>query len=154
MGASKREPRDARKAEALGRQRFRTILNGALVLAILGALVYFWVVTNQPSEPLASAEVISLGRTVYQESCASCHGDQGQGHVLLDAPALNETEHAWHHPDGQIQDLLVNGGVNMPAFGEQLSRDEIVAVIRFIQTWWTKEELASQQEISGQSPLK
>ena len=114
MGASKREQRDARKAEALGRQRFRTILNGALVLAILGALVYFWVVTNQPSEPLASAEVISLGRTVYQESCASCHGDQGQGHVLLDAPALNETEHAWHHPDGQIQDLLVSGGVNIP----------------------------------------
>lgn len=151
---SKREEREARKAEALGSQRFRTMLNGALILLVLVALVYFWVLTNQPSEPLASAEVISLGRTVYQENCASCHGDRGQGHVLLNAPALDETEHAWHHPDGQIQALLLSGGQNMPAFGDELTPAEIVAVIRFIQTWWTSDQLGSQQENSKQMPLQ
>lgn len=41
-----------------------------------------------------------------------------------------------------------------PAFGEQLSHEEIVAVIRYVQTWWTADQLASQQQASQQSPLQ
>jgi mono/diheme cytochrome c family protein len=151
---SKREEREAKMAEALGRRRFRTLLSGALVLLVLGALVFLWFLASQGSSPLASPDVINMGRSVYQENCAACHGAQGEGHVLLDSPALDETEHAWHHPDGQIQALLVSGGQNMPAFGDELTPSEIVAVIRFIQTWWTSDQLASQQENSRQMPLQ
>jgi mono/diheme cytochrome c family protein len=42
----------------------------------------------------------------------------------------------------------------MPAFGEQLNHDEIVAVIRFMQTWWTADQLAAQQTASQSNPIQ
>jgi mono/diheme cytochrome c family protein len=124
----------------------------ALVLASAAILVYLSI---QPGEPIASAEVIALGAQVYGEACANCHGDQGQGHAFVEqAPALDNSEHAWHHPDGQIQDLIMNGGSMMPAFGDKLGDEEIKAVIRYFQTWWTAEQLATQQRASQSSPLR
>lgn len=99
--------------------------------------------------------MVALGRQVYAESCASCHGAQGEGHAeLIQAPALDETEHAWHHADGQLQDLLTNGGALMPAFGDQLTDEEMLAVISYIQTWWTADQLASQQRASESYPFR
>jgi mono/diheme cytochrome c family protein len=124
----------------------------ALVLASAAILAYLSI---QSGEPIASAEVIALGAQVYGEACANCHGDQGQGHAFVEqAPALDNSEHAWHHPDGQIQDLIMNGGSMMPAFGDKLGDEEIKAVIRYFQTWWTAEQLATQQRASQSSPLR
>lgn len=80
--------------------------------------------------------------------------EQGQSHMLPEAPALNETEHAWHYPDGQIQELIKNGGKVMPSLGDQLTDEQIVAVIRYIQTWWTPDQLRQQQARSLQYPLQ
>ena len=64
------------------------------------------------------------------------------------------SEHAWHHADGQLQLLITNGGQVMPSFGVKLTNDEIIAVIRYFQTWWTQNQLDSQQSLSEQDPLK
>jgi len=124
---------------------------GAVLIIILVVLAQ--TTGNIPAQVAASDEMLTLGEEVYANTCAACHGEQGQGHVLSEAPALDETEHAWHHPDGQIQELIENGGQVMPALGEQLTGEEIVAVIRYIQTWWTAQQLQQQQARSAQYPL-
>jgi len=150
-----REKQEARQAKAIAESRNRKLINSLLIALALAVAAYFVSLSIRPAQPLASAEVIALGAQVYSENCASCHGDQGQGHAFVEqAPALDNSEHAWHHPDGQIQDLIINGGSIMPAFGNKLGNEEIEAVIRYFQTWWTAEQLSTQQKASQNSPLR
>ena len=69
------------------------------------------------------------------------------------APALDHSEHAWHHPDQQIHDWVKNGklglGREMPALGDQLSDAEIEAEIAYLHTLWTPEQLETQQDITS-----
>ena len=74
------------------------------------------------------------GREVYLRVCASCHGQDAEGYAnALQAPTLDATEHTYEHPDQQIYDWIVNGKsgrrFGMPALGEQLSDDDVHAVI-------------------------
>lgn len=97
----------------------------------------------------------SLGRDVYLRTCAACHGPDGEGYAnQYKAPTLDPTEHAWHHPDGQIQRLIRDGGAVMPALGDQLSPKEIVAVITYLHTLWTPVQLERQQASSAFDPLQ
>ena len=67
----------------------------------------------------------------------------------LPAPPLNGDGHTWHHGDGLLYRIVREGGKMqedpvllpnfksaMPAFGAQLSHEEIVAVITYIKDWW------------------
>jgi len=145
------ERRTKRKLQEARRKRQNYIVLGLLAVT----LVYFGLQSAPPAEPLASNQVISAGADVYIETCASCHGENGEGHAaLITAPALDGSEHSWHHSDGQIQALILDGGVEMPAFSDELTGDEIVAVIRFLQTRWSADQLASQQRVSETSPLQ
>lgn len=153
--SSKANRRQARRAKSAARQKQRARLGWVLATLVFLASAYFVVTESRLADPLADAETIALGRQVYVENCASCHGFEGEGHVdLIQAPALDETEHAWHHPDGQLQDLLTNGGTLMPPFGDQLTDEEILAVIRYFQTWWTADQIASQQQASQSNPIR
>ena len=70
----------------------------------------------------------------------------------MEAPALDHTEHAWHHPDQQLTDWIKNGKIGlgnpMPALGDQLSDEEIEAVIAYLHTLWTVDQLETQQSIT------
>jgi mono/diheme cytochrome c family protein len=155
MTTSHSQKRAQRRAKRQTENRRKAVFRALIVLAIIALVVYLFLSTNQLAEPQASAAVLALGADVYAETCASCHGDQGQGHVgVASAPALDSSEHAWHHPDGQLQAIITSGGTLMPAFGEQLNQDEIVAVIRFMQTWWTADQLAAQQTASQSNPIQ
>ena len=153
--SSKADRRQARRAKAAERQKRRASLGWVLAIIVFLASAYFVWTESRPAEPLADAETIALGQQVYAQNCLSCHGFEGEGHAdLIQAPALDETEHAWHHPDGQLQELLTTGGTLMPAFGDELTDEEIVAVIRYIQTWWTADQIASQQQASQSYPFR
>jgi mono/diheme cytochrome c family protein len=111
--------------------------------------------SNQTAEPLASEPTILQGEQVFAQNCATCHGEQGEGHAaVVQAPALNGDEHAWHHPDGQLQEIIINGGVEMPSFQDDLSNEEVAAVIRYFQTLWRADQLKAQQANSAQNPLR
>ncbi|MDA1330488.1 MAG: cytochrome c [Chloroflexi bacterium] len=154
MTSTKAEKRKERRAKRAVENKRVIAGKGILLVAVLALVIYMIFLGMKPAEPLASEQIIELGALTYAESCASCHGDQGQGHGLVaSAPALDGSEHAWHHPDGQIQEIVISGGQLMPPFGDQLSDSEIVAVIRFIQTWWSADQLASQQNASAANPL-
>lgn len=100
---------------------------------------------------------LEVGRQVFVEVCAECHGENGEGYANeLAAPALDASEHAWHHPDQQICEWIVNGklgiGREMPALGDQLAPEEIAAVITYLHTLWTPEQLDTQQDVTSRWP--
>lgn len=91
-----------------------------------------------------------LGKQVFMNHCASCHGIRAQGTVedwkqpnpdgSFPPPPLDGTAHAWHHSldvlVGQIKEGGIPLGGTMPAFGDSLSDGEIIAVIAYFQSYW------------------
>jgi mono/diheme cytochrome c family protein len=97
-----------------------------------------------------SATVVALGADIFQANCAACHGAEGQGHVLPSAPALNGSEHSWHHSDEQITQLLRDGGSQMPAVAAQWSDEEVEAVITYFKQWWSEQQKRAQRGSIGE----
>ena len=78
-----------------------------------------------------SAEVISLGQQVYQSFCVGCHGPSGEGTVgpaLAGNVSLQEARHVLRQ--------IIHGGGAMPAFGSQLTDEQVAAVATFIRNSW------------------
>ena len=113
-------------------------------------------------------------------NCSACHGVVGEGqpdwHIArpdgtLPAPPLNGEGHTWHHADGLLYRIVKGGGQTledprvsnfksgMPAFGEQLTHGEIIAVLEYLKTLWgdkTKRGLSireSQALVSEEDPF-
>lgn len=113
---------------------------------------------------LADEETLQLGQGVYEQSCAECHGIDGEGQFPDDpmkpdetgrigAPPHNGDGHTWHHDDDLIIQIINEGGMGtadsfypMPAFGETLTQEEIGAVVAYIKTFWTEEQRMIQAE--------
>ena len=96
--------------------------------------------------------VVDFGAPLYQQNCAVCHGINAEGTKEWkkpDAsgnyppPPLDGTAHAWHHSIPQLARSIKEGGVKlggvMPAFGDKLSEQEILAVIAYFQSKWPDE---------------
>jgi mono/diheme cytochrome c family protein len=136
----------------------RALIAVGAVLALAAGAGAIWLVLSRSD--------VALGRTVYAQQCASCHGThlEGQpnwkehlpnGH--LPAPPHDATGHTWHHPDNQLFDLTKNGvsGVlpgyqsDMPAFKDVLNDREIWAVLAYIKSTWPPEIRARQEKITN-----
>jgi mono/diheme cytochrome c family protein len=103
----------------------------------------------QPVSPVPSAEsslLVSLGKTVYDTRCGSCHGAQGEGKPPHWPPLAGnqsiEMESAVNpirmvlnggYPPGTKRNLMPYG---MPPFAGLLSDDEVAAVVTYIRTSW------------------
>ena len=109
-------------------------------------------------QPVATTVVVRSGQEIFTSICSACHGLRGQGqpdwHIpmedgTLPAPPLNGDGHTWHHGDGLLYRIVREGGKMqedpvllpnfksaMPAFGAQLSHEEIVEVLTYIKGWW------------------
>ena len=112
---------------------------------------------QETPQPGPTIDPVALGREVYLNVCAQCHGENGEGYANeLQAPALDASEHAWHHPDQQIYEWVVFGklglGRQMPPLGDQLSDAEVYALIAFLHTLWTPEQLSTQQDLTNRWP--
>ena len=126
----------------------------AALIVLLLALVLMASCTS--SSPYDSA-VVSRGQAVFAANCATCHGVGGEGqanwHIekddgTLPPPPLNGDGHTWHHGDGLLYRVVSKGGQEfedprfssfksaMPAFGDRLSHDEIVAVLTYLKSLW------------------
>ena len=123
-------------------------------------------VTANPQDP----EQVALGEQVYRAHCASCHGTDLEGQPDwqrrlpeggFPAPPHDADGHTWHHADRLLFEITKFGGQalapsgfasNMPAFGEQLSDEEIWAVLAFIKSHWPEEIRERQAEISRANP--
>lgn len=115
-----------------------------------------------PPLPTLAPDQVTLGRALYAQSCANCHGANLEGKpnwkiALADGslppPPHDNTGHTWHHSDEILTDIVANGGdpkynSRMPAFKEQLTEDEIAAILDFIKSRWGREEREYQWWIS------
>jgi len=115
-------------------------LGGPLASAEIDAIVAFLrSYQHVPSASLREGAIAGdseRARPVYEEHCASCHGDHGQGRTAV---SLRNPEFLAHASDGQIGYAIAQGrrDTPMPGFQERLpeaSLDDLVALIRSWQT--------------------
>lgn len=101
-----------------------------------------------------SQATIQVGRQIYADNCATCHGADLQGQPewkqrlangRMPAPPHDATGHTWHHSDRDLYNLTKLGVAtvmgngyesDMPAFGGKLSDDDIKAVLAYIRNTW------------------
>jgi mono/diheme cytochrome c family protein len=71
------------------------------------------------------------------------------------APPHDASGHTWHHDDELLVNLTTNGSdfpeSQMPAFGDTLSEEEIVAIFEYIKTWWGPQERTFQWQVTWQA---
>jgi len=90
--------------------------------------------------------LISLGRTVYDAHCATCHGPQGEGKPPHWPPLAGNQSIQMASAVNPIR-MVLNGGYppgtednpkpyGMPPFAGQLSDNEVAAVVSYIRTAW------------------
>ena len=109
------------------------------------------------------------GKGIYEVHCASCHGASFEGQPKwrerlpdgkFPAPPHDETGHTWHHADSLLFDITRNGiepyappgyRSDMPAFRDELSDDDIRAVIAYIKSTWPEETRKLQAEVTRQA---
>ena len=110
-----------------------------------------------PTPTASPTPAVRTGQEVFASTCAACHGEEGEGqpnwHIrnpnsTLPAPPLNGDGHTWHHPDGLLYRVVSQGGKiqetpsvpsfksAMPAFGELLSHEEIIATLEYVKSLW------------------
>ena len=111
--------------------------------------------TTVPPIPTLNPESIAIGKQVYNQYCANCHGVnlegvpnwkemQSDGSFL--PPPHNSSGHTWHHPDPLLIEIITNGGdpdlynTKMPGFGNQLTEMEINAVLDYIKSAWGQDQ--------------
>lgn len=125
-----------------------------------------------PPLPTLDAAEIALGRQVYLEQCAACHGQNAEGQPNwkvpdangnLPAPPHDDTGHTWHHADGLLYEIIQDGfrdplkppdsPLTMPAFGEKLSDAEIRAVIAYFKSLWSEQSRLFQWQVTQPQPF-
>lgn len=103
--------------------------------------------TPRPSVATSEASLlISLGKTVYDKQCASCHGAAGEGKPPDYPPLAGNQSIQMESAVNGIR-MVLNGGYppatyknpmphGMPPFAVNLSDDEVAAVVSYIRTAW------------------
>jgi len=122
----------------------------ALIFVGLAVGAIFWFGSRRNTVGPAA----SPGERLYTQYCAACHGKRGEGNLALEAPALNSTGTIWQFADGELQRAILTGGEIMPRHEQFLSTAEAAEISRYMQPWWTDEQLAEQQVLSQDDPLQ
>ncbi|KAA0693695.1 cytochrome c [Neorhizobium sp. P12A] len=93
-----------------------------------------------------SSLLLSLGKSVYDRQCASCHGANGEGKPPNYPPLAGNQSIQMESAVNAIR-MVLNGGYppgtqgnpmpyGMPPFSVSLSDDEVAAVVSYIRTSW------------------
>ncbi len=155
--------------------RERRVFGLAILVLILGAAFLAYqqtasanraVVINQtavPPLPTLNPENVSQGEILYALYCAKCHGANLEGAPnwkqrlpdgSLPPPPHDSSGHTWHHSDEVLINITEDGGdpadnSKMTPFKDQLSREEVVAILEFIKSKWRREEREYQWWITA-----
>lgn len=137
--------------------------------ATLGvAAMLFDLALSQQNLPRIDSNNLSQvddGRRVYAQACSSCHGASLKGEAdwrerladeRMPAMPLDATGVAWRRSDKSLFAIIKGGpaaypagySTDMPAFGGQLSDEEIAATIAYIKSEWPPEIRAEQAKRS------
>lgn len=93
------------------------------------------------AKPTAKAwtreELTKKGEEIYQKFCVACHKADGTG-MPPTFPPLKASSVAVGHPVSRHIDIVLHGvkGTAMQAFGEQMTNEELAAVITYTRNAW------------------
>lgn len=140
------------------------IAAGVVVFAAGFTAFAYWITRPDPGKKPDPARV-ALGKSVYERTCASCHGANLEGQPdwqrrlpggRMPAPPHDDSGHTWHHPERILFGIVKHGVVppyappgylsDMPAFKDTLSDEEIRAVLAFIGSRWSPKVLQWRKE--------
>ena len=147
-----------------------------IALAVV-AFVYYLTLPVQTANASVSLKpedksVILLGKNIYAQNCASCHGINLEGQKdwmsrlpngMMPAPPHDVTGHTWHHPDNYLF-LITKYGVeeilgekypnNMPVYKDILSDNDIIAALSYIKSTWSSKIKTNHDQINFRSNKK
>jgi mono/diheme cytochrome c family protein len=91
---------------------------------------------------MIDAKTLAIGKGVYKNKCQRCHGPGGLGDGADADPELaadmdlTNPKRADRNPDGVVYYKIVNGRKKpkMPAFKDELSEEQIWAVVAHVQS--------------------
>ena len=92
---------------------------------------------------------VEKGKRLYQSHCLKCHLKDGVGQApipvniklpdYIPAMPLDETSHAWHHSDEQLQQRILEGIPNhMPAFKSVLKPEQASHLVSYLKSLWSR----------------
>jgi mono/diheme cytochrome c family protein len=111
----------------MGFKRFVTIVEVVVGITALAFVIALF--ANEPSEESGATK--SPGASIYAASCATCHGNEGQGGVgpVLAGKVVDK------FPDVADQIAVVTDGRGgMPSFGGKLTEEQIAQVVEYTRT--------------------
>ncbi len=132
------------------RARILLAVIGVLLVAALAAFIFGnsgsdW---NVPPEAKTLANplpqdpsFIAAGKAVYQEKCANCHGDTGNGKgseawkYKVKPADFTDTDVMKKMTDGELYWKITVGRKPMPSFEKKLSEDERWVLVDYIRTF-------------------
>jgi mono/diheme cytochrome c family protein len=139
------------------------------VLTIAGTGLWAWRI-DKAVDGDSSVRAIAMGRTLYAEHCASCHGANLEGQAnwrqrlpngRMPAPPHDASGHTWHHSDTALFRVTKEGSAavagggyasDMPGFGAVLKDEEIRAVLAFIKSTWPARQREAQARANASGP--
>jgi mono/diheme cytochrome c family protein len=141
-----------------------------LFVAMLVALFLLNACTDSEtsSNTKPSNATLESGRVLYSANCQACHGDQqGIGRLGL-VPSHGPDGHTWHHPDGQLLEIFLDGttvireisglppsDVEMPSFRDRLTQEEALAILSYTRHggWKSRGTPRQQSPGNGMRPI-
>ena len=95
----------------------------------------------------ANPALLANGKKLFNSKCRRCHGDQGKGdgedaeEKYKKDMDLTVASRADKNPDGVIFYRVWNGRTNpkMPRFSEELSKEQVWAIVAYVQTLRAKQ---------------
>jgi mono/diheme cytochrome c family protein len=104
----------------------RLLARTLAIATFLGATA--WLGFGQPAHNSAAS--------TYKTNCVSCHGQDGRGSPVGKSLHVADFHSAQvqQQSDAQLAGVVAEGRGNMPAFGTQLSKDQIDALVKYIRT--------------------
>lgn len=116
---------------------------------------------NHPPMDVSDVALVDTGRRIYAQACSNCHGVslQGQPDWLTrsaggrsPAPPLDGAGRAWRLRDKDLFRITKVGpaaypsgySTDMPAFGQDLSDEEIAATLAYVKSVWPPDIRAKQ----------
>jgi len=90
-----------------------------------------------------NAKMTSLGKSLYTQQCATCHGESGLGdgssaRFLQKHPRNLTTSEFQSQTDGEIFWKIDNGNSPMPAFNDMLTEKQMWIVVNYLRTFASK----------------
>jgi len=132
----------------ISRSRLAQLLGAALAVVLVGCAA---------EDPVNDGDVaLERGEVLYDMHCAQCHGGATGGDITDIPPRHNAEGHTWHHADCELERIVLEGMPQregfpeMPAFGDQLSEEEVEAILAHIKTWWEPDQREFQAEVTDQ----